>query len=106
MKIIYLPFFISLSLFTVNVKAEKSYVDICEYREPVIKYIQATKLAQKSLERHIPIGSTFIDLAELNCKNKAHFWGIGFRRKAYESGHFLIRVNMDGTTKMSVVKDG
>jgi len=89
---------------TLNAKAKRS--SICEPREPVIKYTQAIKIAKESLVKYLAVDDAFIDLVKLSCQNQKHIWIIGFRRKAYESGHLLIYLHMDGRTKTSVVKDG
>lgn len=95
-----------LSLFIDITSAEAKRKSFCKPGEPKINYIQAIEIAKKTLVTYQVVEETFIDLVKLNCKNQKHTWSIGFRRKSYESGHMLININMDGTSKVSIVKDG
>jgi len=103
-KIIFTIALIIFFISSVNAKAEKS--SICEPREPKIDYVQAISIAKKALVVYLPVEGSYIDLVSLSCNKKKYMWTIGFRRKAYESGHLLIYVYMDSSTKVSVVKDG
>lgn len=98
--------FVITVLFSVMSKAKSESGSACGPGEPVIEYSEAITIAKKSQARYFPTDGSFIDLVKLDCKNKKHIWVVGFRRKEYESGHLLIYVYMDGSTKTSVVKDG
>lgn len=67
---------------------------------------RAVQIAANALAKTQAVESVFIDFVSLECQAKKQFWVVGFRRRAYESGHLLIYVHMDGATEKSVVKDG
>ena len=85
-------------------KIEKSA--ICTPRVPSIKYYDAIDIAIKTVKKYLAIVDAYIDIIELNCLNNKYVWTIGFRRKAYGSGHLLIYVYMDGSSETSIGKDG
>jgi len=88
-----------------NAKSEQSAASICEPREPIINYEKAVEIAKNELKKYMQVDESFIDLISLDCQNRKNIWSIGFRRKAHESGHFVIKVNPDSTTHLSIVKD-
>ncbi|MCF6288929.1 MAG: hypothetical protein L3J53_06820 [Proteobacteria bacterium] len=89
-----------------NAKSEQSAVSICEPREPIISYEEAVEIAKNGLKKYMQVDESFIDLISLDCQNRKNIWSVGFRRKAYESGHFVIKVNPDSTIQIFIVKDG
>lgn len=93
-----------VSIIYAKAKVERS--SICEPRVPKINYIQAVEIAQKVSKKYYRVGNAFIDMIQLSCENNEHFWLVGFRRKAYESGQLLVYIYMNGKTKTSIKKDG
>jgi len=88
--------------------AKRAATSVCDPRVPVVSLEKAINLVrlnhQSSALSDKPI---FIDLAQLKCVNNIHTWHIGYRLKAYESGHFIVKVSMDGSlTTGKVIKDG
>lgn len=96
----------NLIIVNANAKSKKTHDSICGPRVPEIEYDKAIVIAIKTFATYQIIDSAFIDYISLECKEKKYFWIVGFRRRAYESGHLLIYVYMDGATKTLVVKDG
>ena len=87
-------------------KKEKVKSALCTPRIPVIEFEKALAIATRAVSRIQAAESVFIDKAVLICKDNRHYWVVGFRRRAYESGHLLIHVYMDGSTRLISVKDG
>jgi hypothetical protein len=95
-----------LLFFMGQVHAERSRSALCEPRVPALNIDQAIQLAKNSHRAHSD-KKIFIDEAILKCENNIHTWHIGYRLKAYESGHSIVKVLMDGTVKSGkVIKDG
>lgn len=86
-----------------RVKLESAHGNICSPRAPIISLTDAVDLAKKN---NPSLSKSFIDSAVLKCENKVASWEIGFRFKKYETGHFIVTVQMDGSVQSTVVKDG
>ena len=84
-------------------KIERAHGNICSPRAPAINLTDAIDLAKKN---NPSLSESFIDSAELKCENKMASWEIGFRFKEYETGHFIVIIQMDGSVRSTVVKDG
>ena len=78
----------------------------CQQRIPELSLNQALVVANETAAQYLPNDGFFIDTVTLICQGNQLKWQIGFRRKAYESGHLIVHVNMDKTSEASVVKDG
>lgn len=75
-------------------------------RVPVLLSEEALEAASRQLKQTQNIEEFFVDSILLKCENDRDFWEIGWRRKAYESGHFVIKVFTDGSIETKIVKDG
>lgn len=84
-------------------KKERAYGQICLPRVPALDLEKAITIAR---EHNNLSEKSFVDEAILKCENKTYSWKIGFRLKEHETGHFIVTVFMDGTAKITVVKDG
>lgn len=91
---------------TAVVKAERNASQICKPRTPLLEYKEAVSLAEKEKDKFFKSDEAFIDLVKLVCEKNKYKWEIGFRRKAYETGHLIISVFMNKKMTVSVVKDG
>lgn len=89
-----------------NAKEERTSRSLCATRVPQIEIDRAMKIAFDAIAKVKAVEIFYIDSVSLECKHKKQYWVVGFRRRAYESGHMLVYVHMDGTTEISVVKDG
>lgn len=86
--------------------AERAQGNICNPRVPTLEYEKAINIANNAIANSHTIGESFIDLVMLECINNVYQWKVGFRNKAHESGHFIVYVLMDGSTKTLAAKDG
>jgi hypothetical protein len=86
-------------------KAEK-FTGGCQQMVPELSLDQALVVAREIVVQHLPADGFFIDAVALVCQGNQIKWQVGFRRKAYESGHLIIYINMDKTSETLVVKDG
>ncbi len=84
-------------------KMERPSGSICFPREPAISLEKAINIAKKY---NPSSAKSFIDIVTLECKAKIASWKVGFRLKEYKSGHFVVTIYMDGTTKITITKDG
>ncbi len=92
---------------TANAKAERAAGSICKPRVPAISFNQAISIANKYISsQNISLKKNFIDYVSLECKESVHYWVVGYRLKEYETGHYIVYVYMDSSTKATVVKDG
>ena len=92
---------------TANAKAERAAGSICEPRVPAISFDQAIEIANKYISsQKITLNKNFIDYVSLECKKNVHYWVVGYRVKEHETGHYIVYVYMDSSTKATVVKDG
>jgi len=96
-----------LTLFACTVFAKRKSGSVCDPRVPIVNMTKAIGIANKYLiSRGFDLNEQFIDYIELKCENKIHFWVVGYRVRKNETGHFLVFVYMDNSTKSTVVKDG
>ncbi|MBL4588865.1 MAG: hypothetical protein JKY11_02145 [Alphaproteobacteria bacterium] len=84
-------------------KSERVSSQICEPRVPTLSRDNAIVIAK---DHNASASISFIDEVVLVCENNSYSWKIGFRLKEYESGHFIVLVDMDGKATSTVVKDG
>lgn len=77
-------------------------------RVPVISIQEAIKLTEQYHDSSAMAAKPiYIDFAEYYAGNQKPYWKLGYRLKEYESGHFLIKLFMDGKIESDViVKDG
>ena len=108
-KILKLLFIVAVGTsipFGASAKEEKTAESLCVPRVPPIEIDRAMKIAIDALSKIQAVESSYMDSISLECKHKKQYWIVGFRRRAYETGHLLVYVHMDGATDISVVKDG
>ena len=99
--------FITSSLFGsfAQAKSERAAGDI-SHCIPTLPIEQAIEIATKYLAKDSNPDEHFIDSILLQCQQSEAVWEIGWRRKAYQSGHLLMYVHKNGSVQISVVKDG
>jgi len=86
--------------------AKQEAVNDCP-RVPSIHLKEAIELASVELKEKQILEDLFPDSAVLKCESGVQVWEIGWRRKAYESGHMIMQVFGDRAVKHGkVVKDG
>jgi len=73
---------------------------------PVLSIEQALKMAKNELSKNLDPDDFFIDSVLLQCHQLEAVWEVGWRRKAYQSGHLLMYIHKNGSIQQSVVKDG
>jgi uncharacterized protein YpmB len=73
---------------------------------PMLPIEQALKIARNELSKSSNPDNFFIDSVLLQCQQPEAIWEVGWRRKAYQSGHLLMYIRKDGSVQQSVVKDG
>ena len=98
-------FLIAFNIEFALAKQERSTVD-CKPREPAITLLNAINIATDEAAKIEDPEKLFIDVIQLNCKNGKAEWSIGFRRKAYESGHLVINIDMQKRINRQIIKDG
>ena len=71
-----------------------------------IEIEEALRVAKNELSKNSNPDNFFIDSVLLKCKGSEAVWEVGWRRKAYESGHLLMYIYKNRRVQQSVVKDG
>lgn len=92
--------------FLANAKEERTQALLCAQRVPKIEINRAMQLAINAFSKLQPTEDSYMDFVSLECKQNKQYWVVGFRRRAYETGHLLVYIDMNGKTEVSVVKDG
>lgn len=106
LKLLFIVVATTFFVFGANAKEERTHGSLCTTRVPKIEINGAIEIAVKAFSKLQATDSSYIDSISLECKEKKQYWIVGFRRRAYETGHLLIYIYMDGTTEISVEKDG
>ena len=75
-------------------------------RVPKIELQQALELASDHMKEKGLLNELYIDTAALKCKNDTLVWEIGWRRKKYESGHWILQIHPDKSIRGIIIKDG
>jgi len=92
---------------TANAKAKRKAGSLCQPRVPTISFNQAISIANKYISsQKISFKKSFIDYVSLECKEAVRYWVVGYRLKEHETGHYIVHVYMDSSTKVTIVKDG
>ena len=94
--------FIALLSFSISTISAKGIKNTAE-RVPKISIVQAVDLVKEHHKKSkISEKEIYIDSAIL----KNNIWEIGYRLKAYESGHRIVTVTMNGTITLNrITKD-
>ncbi len=99
---------ITFLVFSSHTLAKAAPSTFCNPRVPAIELATAIQLVH---EHHkvsvLKDKEIFIDDATLQCQSNMPIWLVGYRLKAYNSGHVFVTVQMDGSVKLkAAVKDG
>ena len=73
---------------------------------PALPIEQALKIAKNKLSKNSNPDDFFIDSVLLQCQQSEAVWEVGWRRKAYQSGHLLMYIHENSSVQERVVKDG
>jgi len=67
---------------------------------------EALEIASAQIRERHEVEELFVDSVVLKCEDSTLLWEVGWRRKAYESGHLILQIFPDKSIRQKIVKDG